>query len=184
MRNRLFSPGALRRFLFGLVGMVVATGALAAPPVAKPARYVDTYYHYSFQPPVGWERSPNMHRPYVAYVGPAENGFAANFSVNVYAKPVEDNDLNTFMKDVLNTFKKDTRNGVMYARKRTALGGLPAQAWRTHLHLPGHPPFENRQIVCVRQNHAFELTFTMLPATMKRYDPVCDQILRSFRWEK
>ncbi|HZT40596.1 MAG TPA: hypothetical protein VFA07_00325 [Chthonomonadaceae bacterium] len=178
MRNRLFSLGALRRFLFGLVLPFVAAGAMAAPPAAKPARYVDTYYHYSFQPPAGWTRKTGLPRPYVAFVGPAENGFAANFFVTVYAKPVENNDLNAFMKDV------KIKNGVMYARKRTTLNGVPAQSWRTHLHLPGHPPVENRQVVCIRQDHAFELTFTMLPATMKRYDPVCDQILRSFRWEK
>ena len=153
-------------------------GALAAPPVAKPARYVDNDYHYSFHPPAGWTRKPDLPRPYVAYIGPAQNGFAANFLVNVYGKTVEDNDLDNFMKDV------KIKGGVMYARKHTMLDGLPARSWRTHLHLSGHPPMENRQVVCVRQNHVFELTFTMLPATMKQYDPVCDQILKSFRWEK
>lgn len=178
MRNRLISPGAVRRSLFGLVLPIVAVGALAAPPAAKPARYVDSYYHYSFQPPAGWTRKAHLPRPYVAYVGPAQNGFAANFSVIVYGKTVEDNDLNSFMKSV------KIENGVMYARKRTTLGGRPAQSWRTHLHLPGHPLVENRQVVCIWKEHAFELTFTMLPATVKKYDPVCDQILKSFRWEK
>ncbi|HLV79527.1 MAG TPA: hypothetical protein VKT32_04570 [Chthonomonadaceae bacterium] len=171
-------PGAPRRFLFSLMLSLLAVGALAVPPAAKPARYVDTYYHYSFQPPAGWQRKADLPRPYVAYIGPEENGFAANFLVSVYAKPVEANELSRFMKRV------QIKNGVMYAMKPTTLGGLPARTWRTHLHVPGHVPVENRQWVCITRNHAFELTFTMLPAARKQFDPVCDQIVKSFRWEK
>ncbi|HLK56593.1 MAG TPA: hypothetical protein VKU00_08515 [Chthonomonadaceae bacterium] len=163
----------------GLSVSAVALCALLWNASAGPTpRFTDAENHYSFQPPEGWQRRMDLPKPIVAFLGPEEEDFSANFSVNLMGKPVENEDLDKLVAQV------KIENGDIYARTKTALNGIPARAWRTHLHVPGHPVVENRQILCVYNKRVYELTFTMKPDTVKKYDPVFEKIVASFRWEK
>ena len=172
---RLMRPAALRSLIAGLGALCVLLCSAAAGPTV---RYTDAESRFSFQPPEGWQRRPDLPRPVVAFIGPEEEGFAVNFVVNIHNKPVEEAELDKFVQQI------KIENGEIYAQTKTTLNGKPARAWRTHMHVPGHPLLENRQIVCIFNKRAYELTFTMPPVAVKKYDPVFEKIVASFRWEK
>lgn len=141
-------------------------------------RFRDPEGRYSFAPPPGWKLKTGLPSPIVAFIGPEENGFAVNFMVNIYSRPVKSDEEVAFVRSI------KVQHGALYALKRTTLGGYPAHCWRTHLRVPKFPELENRQIVCFHENRAYELTFTMTPSAKRRYDPVFDRVVASFRWEK
>jgi hypothetical protein len=181
MADRTYGSGSVcglsRRAFCGLG--VSALCALVGGAFAGPTpRYTDAQNHYSFQPPEGWTRKTDLPKPVVGYIGPVEDEFAVNFNVNIHGRPVEEADLDQFIAGI------KIANAEMYDRAKTTLNGMPARSWRTHLKIPGHAPMENRQVVCIYNKRAYELTFTMPPSVVKKYDPVFEKIVASFRWEK
>lgn len=166
---------AKRALALPFCAALLASSPTGAAP--KNARYVDRDAGFSFQPPDGWLRKAGLPRPLAAYVGPTENGFAANFSVNLYANRVEKGGEQKFIDSV------KIEHGEIYERKRVRLAGKPAWAWRTRLTVPNYPTLENRMVVCFHNGQAYELTFTMHPALKTKYDPVYNRIAASFRFE-
>ena len=121
----------------------------------------------------------DMPRNTSAFLGPTEQGFTANLTVTVYAEKVETTDLLKFA----NGFKVD--HARVLDRHKCTVAGEPGYTWRTLLTLPGHPPAENRQVVCVHNHRAYELTFTVGAGQMnKGYTALCDKWLASFGWLK
>lgn len=158
--------------------LAVAAVASAAPPAATPS-YKNRDFGYRFQPPVNWEHKTDMPKTTAAFLGPTEAGFTANLTVTIYPQKVESKDLQKFV----NGFKLD--NATMLDMRRCTVDGEPGYTWRTKLNIPGHPAAENRQVVCIHNNHGYELTFTVGAGQMARgYSTVCDKWLASFGWIK
>lgn len=165
-------------FVAGFVCSVALLGngpTAAAPPNL---RYIDAASGFSFQPPDGWLKREGLPKPLVAYIGPQENGFSVNFSVNIYGKRVKKTDEEKFLRDI------KIEHGTIYDRKRVKLANRPAHAWRTRLNVPNYPKLENRMVLCFHNERAYELTFTVAPASLKKYEPVYNRILASFQFEK
>jgi len=139
--------------------------------------YRSAEYRYKFLPPAGWMRKTDMPKQTTAYLGPEENDFVVNLTVTVYTAPVKDSDLEQFA----NGLKID--HGVVSERVQTKLDGHAAYTWRTKLTIPGHPAAENRQVVCVYNHRAYELTMTTPLGLMKaKYDSVFAKWIASFGW--
>ena len=158
--------------------LTVAAAAAAAPPAAAPS-FKSPEFGYRFDPPAHWEHKTDMPRATTAFLGPTEAGFTANLTVTVYSEKVESKDLQKFV----NGFKLDS--ATMLDMHKCTVDGEPGYAWRTKLNIPGHPVAENRQVVCIHNNHGYELTFTVGAGQMARgYSALCDKWLASFGWLK
>jgi hypothetical protein len=161
----------------GFVSLLAQSGNAETPA----ARYQDAQQGYAFTPPAGWERKADLPKPLVAFVGPPEQDYAPNFSVNVYSRLVRKTEEAAFLESVQKEYKK---HGKMSAIQKTKLAGQPAYTWSARLSVPNFPTVVNRQIVCFVNNRAYELTFTALPATMKKQEAVFAKITASFRFFK
>lgn len=167
------------RLSFAAIGLMCALPAASQP---KLERYKDAEFGYGFAVPAGWEQKTDLPRPMVAFLAPEENQYRANFSVNVFTKPVKPNEEKGFLKSVLSEYKK--QKATLTPQTRTTLGGSPAWHWSATLSVPNFPTVENRQIVCFRAGRAYILTFTFLPRLKAKYAPQCEKLLASFRFER
>lgn len=163
----------------GLCALLVvnAFAIQKAPKAAAP--YQDKEAGFSFTPPAGWTRKTDLPKPLVAFVGEPDQGYAPNFSANVFARRVPKASEKLFLDDVQMEYKKI---GAMSPIKKTKLAGKPAYTWSARISVPNYPTVVNRQIVCFYKERAYELTFTTLPATMKKYEKTFSQIVASFRF--
>ncbi len=140
-------------------------------------RYVDGDHNFSFAPPAGWKRKPDVPAPAVDFAGPKSGKFTTNIAVNVYATAVRPADEAKLVQGIA------VKHGTVYAIGPAKLGGLPAHSWRTHLQVPEFPILENHQVLCLHGGRAVEITLTAPPGAMKKYEPIFDRLLASFRWE-
>ncbi len=164
----------------GVGGVLVVSGAALAAGPATP-RYVDSTYHYSFQPPAGWtQQTEGIPRDSVAFVGTREHDFAPN--VSVYSEPFVKLDLNHYIQSAREAVAK-TKGVTVEGEKRITLGGELAHAWQMHLRLPGRPTVDNRQVYCLHNRRAFVVTFSTLPADAKRFETTFVKLIASFKWE-
>lgn len=144
-------------------------------------RYTDKEFGFSFQPPAGWTPKTDMPKPIIAYVGPTEQDYASNISVNVFSRPVPKSEEKGFLDNVK---KEYTKIGKMSPVRQTKLAGQSAYAWSAKLSMPNYPTVVNQQVVCFANNRAYTLTFTTLPTTLKKYTPVFTQLCATFRFTK
>ena len=146
-----------------------------------PSRYADTAYGFSFQPPAGWTAKTDMPKPIIAYIGPTEQDYASNISVNVFARPVPKSEEKGFLDNVKKEYAKI---GKMSPIRQTKLAGQTAYAWSAKLSMPNYPTVVNQQVVCFANQRAYTLTFTTLPTTLKKYTPSFTQFCATFRFTK
>ena len=67
--------------------------------------YKDPEFGYSLTAPNGWTRKPDFPRPYVAFLGPVEDGFQTNFHVD--PEPAGNRTLAQFVKVARETAAKN-----------------------------------------------------------------------------
>ena len=174
----------LRRSLVGAVTAI--SGLLCLAPIAvtahrDSARYVDKTDHYSLRPPPGWTRNMEAPRPYVAFMGPTEQGFQPNFSI--FSETAANRSLASYVKVSSETIKKNKQMRLL-SNRVAHVDGVPAALIETIVDAPGHPQSIARQVITVRNARGYMLTFVAAPATMKRLTPAFDKVVSSFRWER
>jgi hypothetical protein len=169
-----------------LICLLGACGVQAENAPTKPqkasTRYEDKQWLYSFQPPAGWKPVPSkdLPKPMVGFSGPNENGFAVNCVVNFHTVAVKAGQEEKFVESVKEEYKK---YGTLSELKRFRHQGNIAFGWRTVLS-GTNKGLENRQVVFFFERRAYELTLTLPTANRKKYDPVFEKIVASFRFGK
>lgn len=155
-----------------------ASAALCAPE--KGVRYADPQYGYTLTAPAGWTRKTDMPRPYVAFLGPEEEGFQTNF--HVLPEPAAHKTLAQIVKQAKDASMQSKT--VRYRdMKRATLAGTPAVMMESIVTLEGKPPSIARQIVAIHADRVYTITFAAAPAALKRNLPTFDKVLASFRWQ-
>lgn len=145
------------------------------------ARYIDKEFRYAVTPPPGWTRKMDMAKPYVAFVGPEEAGFQPN--LNIYTEPAAHKTLAQYVRVSRETITASKAMRLQSDRKAT-LGGSPAQMLQSLVAAGGQTPATVVQILAVHGGRGYIVTFTAPPAAIKKYTPVFDRVLASFRWQK
>jgi len=163
-----------------LIMGVLLVGRMTGAGESPGTRYADREYGYSLAAPAGWSRKSDMPRPYVAFLGPEDHGFQANF--NIYSEPAANKTLADYVKVSRETIAKSKEMRLQSDRKAT-LGGSPAVVLQSLVTATGHPPSIARQIVTVRGGRGYIVTFTTRPAALKKYLPVFEKVQSSFRWQ-
>jgi hypothetical protein len=166
----------------GLVALtVLAVSQVAAGAGESASRYVDSQYGYSFEPPAGWTRKTDMPRPYVAFLGPMESGSQVNLCI--YSAPAAHKSFGQYVKDAKETISKrsDMR---LQSDRRDKLAGVPAQLFQSLVTARGFEPAISRQVVAVRGDVGYIVAFTAPPQAYKKYVPVFDKVIASFRWKR
>ena len=165
----------------GIVCLLAAIPAFAQTPKTE-TRYADPEFGYSFAVPKDWTHKTDLPRPMVAFLAPEEQGYSANFSVNVFDRKVKPTEEKAFLQNIVTEYKKQKM--ALSAQTKTTLAGTEAWQWSAKISAPNFPKVENRQVVAFREGRAYILTFTYLPALRAKYAPVCDRLLLSFRFGK
>jgi hypothetical protein len=169
-------PGAFA----ALYGLLCILPAIAASADAS-TRYIDREYHYSLAPPPGWTRKTDMPRPYVAFLGPIEQEFQANF--HVYSEPAANKTLAEYVKISKETITKNKKMRLVRSGK-TRLAGVPAETFQLNVTVPGNGHTVTRQVVALRDGRGYILTFSALPKSIKKLTRIFDRVIASFRWER
>ncbi len=145
------------------------------------ARYTDAQYGYSLIAPPGWIRKTDMPRPFVAFLGPVEEGFKTNFHID--PEPAANKTLAQFVKVARETAAKD-KAVHLRSESRATLSGSPAVILQSIVTLEGQPPTLSRQFVAVHGGRGYTLTFSVAPTALKKNLPVFDKVIASFRWRR
>ncbi len=154
-----------------------------SPAQAKPpARMVSKALHYSLEVPDGWKHSASGNKTVDIFVGPADKGFAPNVNVIIQPSPTPALPDSKVFFDGLR--KQYGTRGTLIETKKTTFGGRPAYATRARIRGAASVTVENQQIFCVYQNSFYIVTFSETAAQSKKYNPIGDKILASFRFEK
>ncbi len=165
----------------GSICVLLLLSASAQPPQTA-ARYTDSEFGYSFAVPAGWTQKTDLPRPMVAFLAPEEQGYSANFSVNVFDRKVKPVEEKAFLQNIVTEYKKQKM--ALSLQTKTTLAGAAAWQWSAKIAAPNFPKVENRQVVAFRNSRAYILTFTYLPELRAKYTPICDRLLASFRFGK
>src|SRR5947209_2632564 len=146
--------------------LLIAAGAIGAP--ASGVRYADPQYGYALTAPPGWTRKTDMPRPYVAFLGPVEEGFQTNFHVepNLTANKT----LAQVVKTARETAAK-SKTVRIRSERRASLAGSPAVMLESVVTLEGQPPSIARQVVAVHAGYSYTITFSVAPTALTRNLP-------------
>ena len=159
------------------ISLLFASSALS---VASAVNYSDAFFHYTIDFPTGWENL-NQKPPSIAFGGRMEKDFRTN--INIISEPSKEVSLSRYIQSVKVTLGKLKAIKIL-SEKKCTLGGESAVQLRMHLSLPGKPPIDDRQIICLRNKRAFLITCTALTETYKKSDPLFDKTLNTFKWGK
>ena len=183
-RRRVRLRGLNSARLIAAIVCFVVPSAQAKPPV----RVVSKDLHCSMEVPDGWKRKTDAPKSTWFYIGPMQFGFATNISVTLAsdvskttAKRTKIANEKIFFEAVRKQFGK---MGTVYDTQKTMLCGQPAYSYRATTNFSGRKDFEVHQIYCFYDGRDYVLTFTYPPSLKKKYDPIGDQIIASFRFEK
>jgi len=171
-------PGAAIAFLV-LAGVVFVPMAHSAPRAEQ--RFKDPQFGYAFTIPDGWTQKKSIPRPYVAFLGPVDQGFQTN--LNVYSEPAANKTLAEYVKAARASFAKD-KSARLQSDSRTTLAGMPAVQFQSTIKLPDQDPTIARQVVTVHAGRGYMVTLTAAPSALKRYLPTFKKVLSSFRWQR
>ena len=162
---------------------VIAAALLLAPASGRArgagVAYTDPQYGYSLVAPPGWTRKTDMPRPFVAFMGPIEDGFQTNF--NVDPEPAANKTLAQYVKAARESAAKDKAIGSRIERRATLAGG-PAVIVQSVVTLQGRTSIA-RQIVAVHGGRGYTITLSVAPAALKKNLPAFKRVIASFRWQ-
>jgi hypothetical protein len=185
-RTSLLTGEFIRRSFLCQLAAAVGILLLSLPADAQTKMQVKPFtvpeYKYITAVPTGWTQKKDLPMPMIAFLAPEENGYRANYSVNVFSKSVKPNEEKAFLLSVVSEYKK--QKAKISPPVRTKLGGSPAWRWSATLSVPDFPTVENRQVVCFHANRAYILTYTFLPELRAKYSPIFERLLTTFRFQK
>lgn len=155
-----------------------APSAQAKPPV----RVVSKELHCSLEIPDGWKRRADVPKPMWLYIGPMDKGFASNVSVTISPQSAPAlPEAKDFFASVRAQF---SNKATVTETTKTTLNGQPAYSCRLVRRVAGAAAIETRQLYSVYNSRIYVFTFTEAAAMKKKYDPIGDQMIDSFRFEK
>lgn len=158
---------------------------LAAPmpglAVGPGTIYKDQEFGYSVTAPSGWKRKADFPRPYVAFLGPVEDGFQTNFHVD--PEPAGNKTLAQFVKVARETAAKNKAIRLRGERRAT-LAGSPAVIMQSVVTLEGQPPTISHQVVALHGGRGYTITFTVAPSALKKNLPTFAKVISSFHWQR
>ena len=143
--------------------------------------YKDPEFGYSVTAPSGWTRKADFPRPYVAFLGPVEDGFQTNFHVD--PEPAGNKTLAQFVKVARETAAKNKAIRLRSERRAT-LAGSPAVILQSVVTLEGQPPTIVQQVVALHGGRGYTITFTVAPVALKKNLPTFAKVISSFHWQR
>ncbi len=165
--------------VLGAAGILLFSTTICTAELQR--RYTDPEYGYSISAPRGWSRKTDMARPYVAFLGPEDNGSLPNF--HIFTEPAVNKTLAEYVRVSRESIAKN-RSMRLQSQQRTALCGAPAAVLQSIVTADGRPPMIVRQVVTVHEGRGYVVTLTAPPAGLKRYLPLFGKALASFQWRR
>ena len=172
--QRIFAGAALRIAIVSLALISASCVGWAAEQ-----RFTDPQFGYSFVAPAGWSQKKDLPKPYVAFVGPVDDGFPTN--VSFYTEQTANRSLAQYVKVAKETFAK-SKTARLQSERRASVAGTPAVVLQSIVTLSGQPPTITQQVVVLHGGRGYTLTLAVAPSALKKYQPTFDKVVHSFRW--